>query len=233
MQHPDSVFVMSPTPKLQLHRDDPTRDPLIGHVKVTREDWLNAARAALVSKGAGEVKILALSARLGVSRSSFYWYFKSRSHLLDALLDVWERRNTRTIIDSAERPAASITESVCNFFRCFLDPDRFDHGLDFAVREWSRRDSGVRGRIDTADRQRLEALTKMFARYGFSDYDADIRARILYFMQLGYHALEVREPMQDRLDRIEGYLRGFTGEVPDAKVLADFTDFAQELEETL
>jgi AcrR family transcriptional regulator len=37
---------------------------------------------------------VALGARLGVSRSSFYWYFESRQDLLDALLDAWEVRNT-------------------------------------------------------------------------------------------------------------------------------------------
>ena len=24
-----------------LHRDDPDKEPLVGHIKVTREDWLN------------------------------------------------------------------------------------------------------------------------------------------------------------------------------------------------
>ena len=54
----------------------------------------------------------------------------------------------------------------------------------------------------------------MFERHGFSAYDADIRARIIYFMQLGYHAMEVHEPMAERLNRLEGYLRGFTGVQP-------------------
>jgi AcrR family transcriptional regulator len=210
-----------------LHRDDPDKDPLVGHVKVTREDWLNVARDVLVSDGVAEVKVLALGTRLEVSRSSFYGYFKSRKHLLDALLDDWENRNTRTIVENSAAPAASISDAVCNFFRCFLDPDLFDRGLDFAIREWSRRDGAVRQRIDAADATRLKAVTAMFARFGYSDYDADIRARILYFMQLGYHALEVREPMEARLARLEGYLRGFTGTEPDPGAVAAFRAFVE------
>ncbi|MCZ4351225.1 TetR/AcrR family transcriptional regulator [Roseovarius aestuarii] len=212
-----------------LHRDDPDKDPLVGHVKVTREDWLNVARDVLVSEGVAEVKVLALGARLDVSRSSFYGYFKSRKHLLKALLDDWEDRNTKSIVDKVEMPASSISEAVCNFFRCFLDPKLFDHGLDFAVREWSRRDSAVRQRIDAADATRLKALCAMFERFGYSEYDADTRARILYFMQLGYHALELREPMSERVARLDGYLRGFTGADPDPTAIADLRDFVIDL----
>ncbi|MCB1313688.1 MAG: TetR/AcrR family transcriptional regulator, partial [Sedimentitalea sp.] len=86
-----------PRPPL-LHRDDPAREPLGGNVKVTREDWLAVALDALVSDGVEQVKVLALAERLDVSRSSFYWYFKSRQDLLDALLRHWQTTNTAAII---------------------------------------------------------------------------------------------------------------------------------------
>lgn len=212
-----------------LHRDDPDKYLLVGHVKVTRDDWLNVARDVLVSDGVAEVKVLALGTQLEVSRSSFYGYFQSRKHLLEELLDDWENRNTRKIVESAGAPAISITEGVCNFFRCFLDPNLFDRGLDFAVREWSRRDGAVRQRIDAADATRLKAISAMFERFGYTDYDADTRARILYFMQLGYHALEVREPMDARMARLDGYLLGFTGVEPDPNTIASFRDFVAGL----
>lgn len=210
-----------------LVRDDPDREPLVGNIKVTREDWLNLARDVLVHEGVGELKILTLSARLTVSRSSFYWYFKNRKDLLDALLDQWEARNTQTIVDQCALPSGSISEAVSNFFRCFVSETLFDPGLDFAVREWARRDEAVRLRIDAADAARLAAVTGLFRRHGFSDYDADTRARIVYFMQIGYHALELRETLDQRLDRAPGFLRGFTGEDPDPEVVAGFAAFAR------
>ena len=89
-----------------LHRDDPDKEPLVGHIKVTREDWLNVARDILVTDGVAEVKVLAIGTRLEVSRSSFYWYFKSRKDLLSQLLDDWEARNTARIEDHCAAPAA-------------------------------------------------------------------------------------------------------------------------------
>ncbi len=200
--------------------------------KATRGDWLNAARDVLVSEGVGEVKVLALSHRLGVSRSSFYWYFKNRQDLLDDLLTGWEARNTRTIAERCATPAETITGAVCNFFTCFIDPKLFDRGLDFAVREWARRDASVRQRIDAADATRIEAVTAMFSRHGYDASDADTRARILYFMQLGYHALDVREDMEVRLSRVKGYVRGFTGAEPDALDLSEFLRFAETVSQT-
>ena len=213
-----------------LHRDNPDRAPLVGHVKVTREDWLNAARHTLIRDGVGQVKILGLAEQLGVSRSSFYWYFKTRAELLAALLDDWDARTTGVIAAHCERPAPTITGAVCNFFRCFVAPDLFDPGLDFAVREWARRDAVVRARIDAADAARLGAVRGMFERHGFDPPEADIRARILYFMQLGYHALDQTETMETRMGRIEGFLRGFTGIDPQADEVEAFRAFAFSLD---
>ncbi|MGH6797359.1 MAG: TetR/AcrR family transcriptional regulator, partial [Roseiarcus sp.] len=79
----------------------PQRPAQSGNVKATRDDWLDLAPSALAIEGVDHVTVLALSERLGVSRSSFYWYFKNRDELLDALLDRWDRLNTRSIFNSA------------------------------------------------------------------------------------------------------------------------------------
>jgi hypothetical protein len=41
-------------------------------------------------------------------------------------------------------------------------------------------------------------------------------------MQLGYHALDVRETMELRLSRIGPYLVGFTGQEPERAALDAF-----------
>ncbi|MEM8848632.1 MAG: TetR/AcrR family transcriptional regulator [Pseudomonadota bacterium] len=220
---------MPTRPAPVLHRDDPDRAPLVGHIKVTREDWLNLARDVLVRDGVAVVKILSLSDRLGVSRSSFYGYFRDRDDLLGALLEEWSARNTARIVEHCALPAETITEAVCNFFCCFIDPSTFDQGLDFAIREWSRRDTALRDRVDAADATRLKAVTRMYERHDYTAAEAEARARILYFMQLGYHALDVREPIEKRLSLVPAYLTGFTGQAPDLAALDAFRQHVRDL----
>ena len=204
----------------------PRPDTAPGGQRITRQDWLNVARDILVSDGVAEVKVLSIGERLQVSRSSFYWYFRSRKDLLDALLADWEATNTAFLVRACEAPADTITGAVLNFFRCFVDPDLFDQRLDFAVREWARRDGSVRRVIDRADDTRLAALAAMFRRHAYPEDEADARARILYFMQLGYHALDQIEPMRIRMGRLEAYLLGFTGTAPNAAEVAAFRTWA-------
>lgn len=179
--------------------------------RTTRDDWIALALAILVEEGVEHVKVMNLAQRLNVSRSSFYWFFKSRNDLLDRLLHLWEHKNTAGIVARARRPSDTITEAVLSVSECWVDEEIYDPRLDFAVREWARRSSDVRRRVDEADDARVQALTGMYRRHGFGDPDAFIRARVLYFTQIGYYALELREPMDLRLSFLEAYLRGFTG----------------------
>jgi AcrR family transcriptional regulator len=198
-----------------------------GAVKATRDDWLRLALSALAVEGVDHVTVLNLSERLGVSRSSFYWYFRNRDELLDALLDRWERLNTRSIVSQAEAPAGNVTEAVCNVFRLWVNATIFSPRLDFAVREWARRSAHVRKALDRADRIRTEALSALFARFGYEDEDAFVRARVLYAMQIGYWALDLNESVETRLALTPHYLKTFTGADPSEADIAAFRVYAK------
>jgi AcrR family transcriptional regulator len=204
----------------------PHRAPQSGNVKATRDDWLEVALSALALEGVAHVTVLNLSERLGVSRSSFYWYFKNRDELLDALLERWDSLNTRSIVNQAEEPAATVNQAVCNVFRCWVNPLIFSPRLDFAVREWARRSPSVREALDRSDRVRTEALKALFVRFGYDDEDAFVRARVLYYMQIGYYALDLREPIETRLNLTPHYLKAFTGVDPSEAEIDAFRAYA-------
>lgn len=214
-------------PKPILHRDDPYATPLTGNVKVTRADWLNVAMDVLISDGVERVKVLALAERMNVSRSSFYWYFKSRQDLLDALLKTWEQTNTAAMVGQAEASAETITGAVLNVFHCIADPELFNTALDFAVRDWARRSGKVRSLLDRSDARRVSALAAMFARYGYPDMEARTRATVLYYMQLGYDMAEPNESYAERLQMTPEYLRVFTGQEPRQEELEAFRRYAR------
>ncbi|MFC3614408.1 TetR/AcrR family transcriptional regulator [Lutimaribacter marinistellae] len=210
-----------------LHRDNPEAEPLVGNIKVTRDDWLNVAMDALVSDGVEHVKVMNLAERMGVSRSSFYWYFKSRQDLLDALLDRWQATNTAAMVAQAEAPAETITQAVLNVYRCVVNPELFDTALDFAVRDWARRSGKVRRMLDQSDTRRLAAFTAMFARYGCTETEAEARARALYYMQIGYDLAQLGEPMETRLALVPHYLLVFTGVPGQPHEIEDFAAYAR------
>lgn len=211
-----------------LHRDDPTRDPLIGNVKVTREDWLTQARDMLVARGIAHVKIQPLAEAMGVSRSSFYWYFKDRGDLLQALLDAWAEGNSAGILAMAARPAETITQAVCNIFRCVIEPELYDMHADFAVRAWARSDADVAARVAETDGRRLAALSAMFARHGYDAPEAETRAYVLYYMQIGYDLAVQDEPIETRIARIPEYLHVFTGQTPRQSEIDAITTLSQQ-----
>lgn len=215
-----------PRSKPVLHRDDPQAEPLIGNIKVTREDWLNVAMDVLITDGVEQVKVLALAERMAVSRSSFYWYFKSRQDLLDALLKQWEETNTAAMVAMADAEAPTITAAICNVFRCTANPELFNTALDFAVRDWARRSGPVRSLLDRSDQRRVGALTRMFERYEYEPADADIRAKVLYYMQLGYDLAQLNEPNDRRVEAVPGYLRVFTGREPQPGEVEEFASYA-------
>ena len=215
--------------KPRLHREDPDSAPLVGNIKVTRDDWIKVALKALIEDGIEGVKIQKLGASMGVSRSSFYWYFKSRKHLQDALLDHWQQTNTAALVEMAEAPAGTITEAVGNVFRCVINPALFDTRLDFAIRDWARRSHPVRRVLRASEDRRLQALQAMFERHGFCDLDAVARARILYYMQIGYDDAQLDEPMEMRNQLVPAYLRGFTGKEPAPEEIEALRIYAQSL----
>ena len=55
----------------------------------SREDWIDAAWNTLGEAGVDGVRVEALARSLGVTKGSFYWHFKNRQDLIDALYDRW------------------------------------------------------------------------------------------------------------------------------------------------
>lgn len=190
--------------------------------KSTRRDWLELATASLVRDGIDHVKIQVLAKTLGVSRSSFYWFFDSLEHLHSELLSYWLERNTGPIIERAMRPTPSITRAICNVFECWVDHALFDPSLDSAVRYWGRRDPKVRVVVEQADAQRVDALSKMFSRYGFDGEEALTRARVLYFTQIGHYTLGMTDPLETRLYHLRSYILTFTGREPAVEDMEAF-----------
>ncbi|HKR85747.1 MAG TPA: TetR/AcrR family transcriptional regulator [Terriglobales bacterium] len=174
------------------------------------DGWLKAAYDSLIRNGVDSVRIMPLSQRVKLSRTSFYWFFKDRDALLRALLERWKSKNTANLILQTEAYAESITEAILNVFDCWLDQRLFDSRFEFAVRNWAQRSDDVAAEIAEADEQRIEALKAMFIRFGYKPLAADVRARTIYLTQIGYISMQTAETLGTRMARIPNYVEIFT-----------------------
>ncbi|WP_040456445.1 TetR/AcrR family transcriptional regulator [Hoeflea sp. 108] len=200
-----------------------------GSSRTSKQDWLDLAIKTLIEDGIDQVKIQVMARKLDVSRSSFYWFFESLGDLHEQLLQNWLRSNTDPVVDHALRPAPSINRAILNVFQCWIDDRLFDPQLDIAVRIWARRDPSIRAVIDEADKRRIEAITAMYQRYGYDEENAFIRARVLYFMQIGHYTLDVDEALDVRVSHVPAYLLAFSGQDAEPEDIAAFDEFVARL----
>jgi AcrR family transcriptional regulator len=176
-----------------------------------RFDWLLAALQLFVSEGIDALRITRLAEELDVTRGSFYWHFNNREDLIAALVEYWRDKNTNAILN-AMKETQSLSDGIFRFFDTCVDTELFDPQLDLAIREWARRSEAIRAAVDNADNQRIEAITDFYTRYDYPMPQAFIRARVLYFAQIGFYALAVKEPLATRISYTEAYFEAFTGQ---------------------
>ncbi len=188
----------------------------------SKELWLEAAYQLLVEGGIDNVRILSLAKMLKLSRTSFYWFFKDREALLDALLSLWQEKNTSSLLRQAQAPAASLADATLNLFDCWLDNKLFDSILEHAIRSWGVQSPAVAQALKEADTLRMEAIKLMFIRHGSEPLVADVRSRALYLTQIGYISMNTQEDTATRLLRVPSYVAIFSGALPSQQELENF-----------
>jgi AcrR family transcriptional regulator len=149
--------------------------------------WLAAAWEALARGGVESVRVEPLAARLGVTKGSFYWHFRDRAALLDALLEDWETRATQgviTVVDaSSEAPRERLAALMRVTTRAPEAPD-----AEYAIRAWGTHDAHVRSRLTKIDERRERYVEDLLVAAGVERAAAAHRARGLYLALIGEYA---------------------------------------------
>jgi AcrR family transcriptional regulator len=198
--------------------------PIQDRKQLQRFDWLRQALEVFVSEGIDAVRITRLADDLGVTRGSFYWHFENREDLIDALVRYWKDKNTAAITQSVSN-ADSLAAGIFRFFETCIDANSFDPRLDLAIREWSRRSPSIRALVDREDAARIESLQDFYTRFAYPMPEALIRARVLYYSQIGFYALEIEESLATRLGYTEPYFECFTGQKLESRLAEKFKQY--------
>ena len=144
--------------------------------------WVEAAFDLRAEGGVDAVRIDPLAKRLGVTRGSFYWHFKDREALHQAMLKQWRKWATYQVGDKLERAVPDARERLRRNLALPAAGPRAKRAaaIEFAIRQWARRDEEAARAVQRIDHQRLHYYAKHFLELGHGEEDARKRAYLFY-----------------------------------------------------
>ena len=132
--------------------------------RLTRDDWLKAALRSC-ERGIESIKVAPLAADMGVTTGSFYWHFKNRRELLEALLAYWEREMTDVAIDVAKPYAGSPLDRILFLMETVMAGNLARY--DLPIWHWAQSDTSASRVFNRALKKRLSFAAWMFSEAGF------------------------------------------------------------------
>jgi AcrR family transcriptional regulator len=181
---------------------------------LSREDWIGAGRQVLIDKGIAGVRLRALSESLGATTGAFYWQYRKLEDFLEDLRQDWAQRNTGPFTRAIAGAGPSGMRQYLAYVRALVLETEFNPRYDNAIRDWAHSDPRTATVLREIEVFRIEQLRAVFEALGFAGKAALIRARVTYFHQAGYNAMQITETREERLQNIPYY----------AEILTDRTD---------
>jgi AcrR family transcriptional regulator len=162
--------------------------------RLGREDWIDAAIDRLAADGIDAVRVELLARDLGVTKGSFYWHFKSRADLLDAVLGEWEASTDRLAEDAAEAPTPTdrIERMVRLIGAAAANPDQARR--ESAILAWAQTDAAVAKRVAAVEARRIASVRQLLEESGFPPADAAWWADAGYTLYAGTISRGARDP---------------------------------------
>ena len=175
--------------------------------RLGRQDWIDLGLVVLAEEGVEAVRIEPLAKRMNMTKGSFYWHFKNRNDLLDAILAEWVELDTNGIIEQVDQlDAEPETKLLYLFELAYADndfiPGLADGRIENAIRAWAKSDPKVAELIEHVDQQRLNYTKALFLDIGFSEAEAMVRARLAYYALVGEQTIGIAPHQTHRFDEI-------------------------------
>jgi AcrR family transcriptional regulator len=150
----------------------------MANVRTPRRAWVDAALAALAAGGPDAVRVEALAVSLGVSKGGFYWHFTGRQALLDEMLDAWEKAATDDLVAVVNDEAGDARATLQRLFELTSSPQGL--AVEWAVRDWARRDPDVAVRLQRVDDRRMRHVRSLFAQLWGDQDQVEARSILAY-----------------------------------------------------
>jgi AcrR family transcriptional regulator len=152
-------------------------------------DWTEAALRALGRGGLAAVAVEPLAKSLGTTKGSFYWHFADRNALLQATLELWERRDTDQVLAGMDETQDGATRLHNLVQLALLSIQRDATGgagsIELALQA-SASDPRVATTLQRVTQRRLAALSRLYCALGLSQARARDHALLAYTAYLGH-----------------------------------------------
>ena len=183
-------------------------------LRLTREQWLERSLEMLTTTR-GRVRIDELVKSLGVTKGSFYWHFKDRADFVKSQLDYWEETSTHNVIEEMEKHRDEEPAMQLLALMKLLRNKKFcDH--DIAIRNMAIWDGTVALKVAQVDRMRLDFVTHLFSKIGFTGKDLEARVHLFAV----FHSLRegfLGKKMTNSEDDLMAMYRFFIAKCPDTQ----------------
>lgn len=166
---------------------------------LTRQDWICQGLKTLAESGVETVRVEPLAKRMGVTKGSFYWHFKKREDLLEAILQEWVSLQTNSIIERVEEIGSDATTKLHYLFELAVQDDG---QAENAIRAWATNDAKIAAVLAQVDQRRLGYTKDLFLQIGFAPFEATVRARMAYYALVGEFTIGTRSDQAERLAEI-------------------------------
>ena len=150
--------------------------------RLAADAWTGAALDMLAAKGIDGVRVEVLAQRLQVTKGSFYWHFKDRDALLDAMLERWRQTATLALIHRLDSAIETPGSRLRALLALPITGRRSSHAADveLSIRLWGRQDPRARLALAEVDELRLAYIARLFTQCGLPEAQARPRAILAY-----------------------------------------------------
>ncbi|WP_176955771.1 TetR/AcrR family transcriptional regulator [Sinosporangium album] len=167
-----------------------TKPPGRRSPRLTARDWAASAYDAFTEAGLDAVAVEPVATRLGATKGSFYWHFKDRAALVQAVLDLWLEQTELVIagLNGVGDPRARLERLFSSVMR---------------NRSWVRIETDLLGKVadpavsaavHEAGRRRLDFMAGCLRELGLSANAAHDGALQAYALWIGVLQLTVAAP---------------------------------------
>jgi AcrR family transcriptional regulator len=162
----------------------------MAHARTPRRAWIDQGLQALAAGGPDAVRVESLAKALGVSKGGFYWYFADRAALLEEMLDTFEREGVDAVIDLVESRGGDARAKLKRLFTiAVIDAVPELMAIEFAVRDWARREAAAAARLQRVDSRRMDYMRSLFRDFCPEEDDVEVRCTLLGALFIANHLI--------------------------------------------